>query len=173
MSEEGEKYLHQQTVASVPAADEDQVTQDQMSWQLARKALIRVDVPSSGADGGGGAKGGSETPTGGGSLEGAGVELCITLLERGLNFSGLKARLRAADQSWMEQFISLGGITALFDALEALGRRGFSSIADAIWQLECVGCVKAVMNNSYGLEFIIETTGEAFVQKLAEGQCGW
>ena len=135
-----------------------------MSWRLARSALIRRNTPVSGV--------GPETPGPGpgGSLEGADPELCITLLERGLNFSGLKARLKAADQPWIEHFISLGGMTALFDALEVLGKKGFSSITDAIRQLECVGCIKAVMNNRFGLEFMIETTGETFVRKLAEGE---
>ena len=130
-----------------------------MSWRLAKKALIQTSGPA--ADG--------ESATSSGSLEGADPELCITLLERGLNFTGLKARLKAADQTWIEQFITIGGIPALFDALEALGKKGFSSIVDAIRQLECVGCVRAVMNNRFGLEFIIETTGEMFVRKLAEG----
>ena len=134
-----------------------------MSWRLAKKALIQTSGPSR-SDG--------ELPasSGGGSLEGADPELCITLLERGLNFTGLKARLKAADQAWIEQFITVGGIAALFDALEALGKKGFSSIVDAIRQLECVGCVRAVMNNRFGLEFIVEATGETFVRKLTEGK---
>lgn len=131
-----------------------------MSWKLAKKALIQASGPA--ADG-------EPATSAGGSLEGADPELCITLLERGLNFTGLKARLKAADQTWIEHFISNGGIPALFDALEALGKKGFSSIIDAIRQLECVGCVRAVMNNRFGLEFIIETTGETFVRKLTEG----
>lgn len=130
-----------------------------MSWKLAKKALIQASGPA--VDG--------EPGSAGGSLEGADPELCITLLERGLNFTGLKARLKAADQTWIEHFISMGGIPALFDALEALGKKGFSSIVDAIRQLECVGCVRAVMNNRFGLEFIVETTGETFVRKLTEG----
>lgn len=131
-----------------------------MSWKLAKKALIQASGPA--ADG-------EPGTSAGGSLEGADPELCITLLERGLNFTGLKARLKAADQTWIEHFISIGGIPALFDALEALGKKGFSSIMDAIRQLECVGCVRAVMNNRFGLEYIVETTGETFVRKLTEG----
>ena len=104
------------------------------------------------------------------NLERADPELCITLMERRLNFSGLKHRLRTADQAWMEQFLAIGGLSAIFDALEALGQRGFSSIADALKQLECVGCVKAVMNNQFGLEFIIAQPGEGFVKKLAQGK---
>lgn len=103
------------------------------------------------------------------SLEGADPELCITLMDRGLNFRGLMQRLKTADQHWMEQFLSAGGLTAIFDALEALARLGFSSIADALKQLECVACIKAVMNNKFGLEFIIAQPGEGFVKKLAQG----
>ncbi len=110
---------------------------------------------------------GSPTPSM--SLEGADPELCITLMDRGLNFRGFMNRLKTADQHWMEQFLSLGGLSAIFDALEALGKLGFSSIADALKQLECVACVKAVMNNKFGLEFIIAQPGEGFVKKLAEG----
>ena len=123
-----------------------------MSWKLARKIILR------------------DTPEFEPNLEGADPELCITLFERGLNFSGLKHRIRQADQPWIEGFLASGGLSAIFDSLEALGRKGFTSIADALRQLECVGCVKAVMNNRFGLEFIIHTPGEKFIQKLAHGE---
>ena len=124
-----------------------------MAWRLAKKALIRKDSGGVGDI----------------SLEGADPELCITLFERGLNFTGLKHRIRSADQQWMEEFLASGGLTAIFDALDALGQKGFSSIADALRQLECVACIKAVMNNRFGLEFIIHTPGEGFIRKLAQG----
>ena len=127
-----------------------------------KKAVMRVKeaIP---------AKNESSSPKGSFSLEGADPELCITLMDRGLNFRGLMHRLKTADQQWMEQFLALGGLTAIFDALEVLARLGFSSIVDALKQLECVACVKAVMNNKFGLEFIIAQPGEGFVKKLAEG----
>lgn len=128
-----------------------------------KKAVLRVKETIPAKDGG------SSSPRGSFSLEGADPELCITLMDRGLNFRGLMHRLKTADQQWMEQFLALGGLTAIFDALEALARLGFSSIADALKQLECVACVKAVMNNKFGLEFIIAQPGEGFVRKLAEG----
>ena len=135
----------------------------QMSWKLARKALIKAGSPGAAANG-------DSAASHGGSLEGADPELCITLLERGLNFSGLKARLKAADQAWMEHFITVGGIPALFDALETLGRKGFSGIVGAIRQLECVGCVRAVMNHRFRLEFIVEARVESFVKRLTDGK---
>ena len=136
-------------------------------WLKARQKLV-TDSPGS-------TRKGSHDPLveGGenaGTLERADPELCITLMERRLNFSGLKHRLRTADQVWIEQFLAIGGLSAIFDALEALGQKGFNSIADALRQLECVGCVKAVMNNRFGLEFIILQPGEGFVKKLAQGK---
>lgn len=130
-----------------------------MSWSVAKNALIENSPVATRKCAG----------SNGGSLEGADPELCITLLERCLNFSGLKHRLLTADQAWIEQFLAIGGISAVFNALEALGQRGFTSIADALRQLECVGCVKAIMNNRFGLEFIIAMPGEGFVKKLAQG----
>lgn len=140
---------------------------ESMSWSIARKKLhIQQDSspPRERSDSLPGQ--GSNTAA---SLEGADPELCITWLERGLNFTGLKHRIRSADQQWVEQFLAIGGMSALFTALEALGQRGFSSLSDALRQLECVGCVKAIMNNRFGLEFIIASHGEGFVKKLAQG----
>ena len=134
-------------------------------WLKAKRKLV-TDTANSSRGGSHDAVDGGENA---GTLERADPELCITLMERGLNFSGLKHRLRTADQAWMEQFLAIGGLSAIFDALEALGQRGFNSIADALRQLECVGCVKAVMNNRFGLEFIISQPGEGFVKKLAQG----
>ena len=143
-------------------------------WKKAKNKLIESPVGvrrNTSADDGDVQDGGRPRCGSFGSLEGADPELCITLMEKRLNFNGLKNRLKKADQSWMEQFLAIGGLSAIFDALQALGQRGFSSIADALRQLECVGCIKAVMNNRFGLEFIIQQPGEGFVKKLAQGEC--
>ncbi|XP_064401123.1 inverted formin-2-like isoform X3 [Halichondria panicea] len=134
-----------------------------MSWSIARKKLQESPLL-------GYRERGDSLPgkAGGGSLEGADAELCISLLERGLNFTGLKHRIRTANQEWVEQFLVAGGMSGIFTALESLGQKGFSSLTDALRQLECVGCVKAIMNNRFGLEFIIASPGEGFVNKLAQ-----
>ena len=103
------------------------------------------------------------------SLEGADPELCISLFQRGLNISGLKQRLRNADQQWMESFLEHGGLSAIFDALQSLGEKGFSSLTDALRQLDCVACIKAVMNSAVGLNFIIHYPEKKYLRKLSEG----
>ena len=104
-------------------------------------------------------------------LEGADPELCISLFQRGLNISGLKQRLRSAEQQWMESFLEHGGLSSIFDAMAVLGERGFNSLADALKQLDCVACIKAVMNSEVGLNFIIHYPDQKYLRKLSEGMC--
>ncbi|XP_061897984.1 inverted formin-2 isoform X2 [Entelurus aequoreus] len=102
------------------------------------------------------------------NLESADPELCIRLLQvpTVVNYSGLKRRLDNSDQSWMVQFLELSGLDLLLEALDRLSGRGCSRIADALLQLTCVNCVRAVMNSSAGIHFIIENEG--YIRKLSQ-----
>lgn len=103
------------------------------------------------------------------SLHGADPELCIKLFARGLNFSGVKQRLISADREWMESFLQQGGLFTLFETLQSLGESEIAKIVDVIKILDCVGCIKAVMNSQIGLEYIIQSS-EKFVNLMAEGK---
>ena len=103
------------------------------------------------------------------TLSGADPELCISLLRRGLNFSGLEARLRSVDQHWIEEFLAANGLSALIEAVQVQSKKGFSSITDVLRQLECVRCVKSVISNRRGLEFLVQSSQEKFVQRLILG----
>uniref|UniRef100_A0A4W5QVQ9 Inverted formin 2 n=1 Tax=Hucho hucho TaxID=62062 RepID=A0A4W5QVQ9_9TELE len=102
------------------------------------------------------------------NLENADPELCIRLLQvpTVVNYSGLRRRLEGSDQDWMVQFLELNGLDLLMEALERLSGRGCARIADAILQLTCVACVKAVMNSSAGLHFILDNEG--YVRTLSQ-----
>ncbi|XP_056151583.1 inverted formin-2-like isoform X1 [Lampris incognitus] len=102
------------------------------------------------------------------NLESADPELCIRLLQvpTVVNYSGLKRRLEGSDQTWMVQFLELSGLDLLLEALDRLSGRGCSRIADALLQLTCVNCVRAVMNSSAGIHFIIENEG--YIRKLSQ-----
>lgn len=86
-----------------------------------------------------------------------------------VNYSGLRRRLESSNESWMVQFLELHGLDLLMEALERLSGRGCARIADALLQLTCVACVRAVMNSSAGLHFILDNEG--YVQTLIQG--GW
>ncbi|CAB1433595.1 unnamed protein product [Pleuronectes platessa] len=102
------------------------------------------------------------------NLESADPELCIRLLQvpTVVNYSGLKRRLEGSDQTWMVQFLELSGLDLLLEALDRLSGRGCSRIADALLQLTCVNCVRAVMNSSTGIHFIIDNEG--YIRKLSQ-----
>uniref|UniRef100_A0A3Q3EMZ1 GBD/FH3 domain-containing protein n=1 Tax=Labrus bergylta TaxID=56723 RepID=A0A3Q3EMZ1_9LABR len=95
------------------------------------------------------------------NLENADPELCIRLLKvpSVVNYSGLRRRLEDSNCSWMEHFLELQGLDLLMEALERLSGRGNARIADALLQLTCVSCIRAVMNSSTGLDFILHHSG--------------
>ncbi|XP_024293225.1 inverted formin-2 isoform X2 [Oncorhynchus tshawytscha] len=102
------------------------------------------------------------------NLESADPELCILMLQvpSVVNYSGLKRRLEGSEESWMVQFLELSGLDLLLEALDRLSGRGCSRITDALLQLTCVSCVRAVMNSSAGIHFIVENEG--YIRKLSQ-----
>ena len=102
------------------------------------------------------------------SIEGADAELTLSLFKNSLNYIGLKNRIKTADQKWVEEFLEQGGLETIFDTLSALSSKGFCSLMDAVQQLECVRCIKAIMNRPFGIEYVI-VVGNTFVNKLVKG----
>ncbi|XP_068048353.1 inverted formin-2-like isoform X4 [Anomalospiza imberbis] len=100
------------------------------------------------------------------NLENAEPELCIRLLQMPsvVNYSGLKKRLENSDNAWMVQFLELSGLDLLLEALDRLSGRGVARISDALLQLTCISCVRAVMNSHKGIEYIV--SNEGYVRKL-------
>uniref|UniRef100_A0A8C7ZDH1 Inverted formin 2 n=1 Tax=Oryzias sinensis TaxID=183150 RepID=A0A8C7ZDH1_9TELE len=92
------------------------------------------------------------------NMENAEPELCIRLLQvpTEVNYSGLKRRLESSNEAWMVQFLEMHGLDLLMEALEELSGRGCARMSDALLQLTCVGCVRAIMNSSSGLHFILD-----------------
>ncbi|MBZ3888632.1 Inverted formin-2 [Sciurus carolinensis] len=102
------------------------------------------------------------------NLESADPELCIRLLQMPsvVNYSGLRKRLESSDGGWMVQFLEQSGLDLLLEALARLSGRGVARIADALLQLTCVSCVRAVMNSQQGIEYILSNQG--YVRQLSQ-----
>ncbi|XP_043373679.1 inverted formin-2 isoform X2 [Dermochelys coriacea] len=102
------------------------------------------------------------------NLENAEPELCIRLLQMPsvVNYSGLKKRLESSDDTWMVQFLEQSGLDLLLEALDRLSGRGVSRISDALLQLTCINCVRALMNSHKGIEYIV--SNEGYVRKLSQ-----
>ncbi|XP_004376812.1 inverted formin-2 [Trichechus manatus latirostris] len=102
------------------------------------------------------------------NLENADPELCIRLLQMPsvVNYSGLRKRLESSDGGWMVQFLEQSGLDLLLEALARLSGRGVARIADALLQLTCISCVRAVMNSRQGMEYILSNQG--YVRQLSQ-----
>ncbi|XP_038633957.1 inverted formin-2-like isoform X4 [Scyliorhinus canicula] len=102
------------------------------------------------------------------NLENAEPELCIRLLQvpTVVNYSGLRKRLENSSNDWMVQFLELSGLDLLLEALNRLSGRGVARISDALLQLTCVKCVRAVLNSSSGIDYIVNNEG--YVRKLSQ-----
>ena len=73
------------------------------------------------------------------------------------NYFGLRSKLRGASATWVQAFLQHGGLNSLFQALENLGKRRQSAgVVNAFLQLECVFCIRSLMNTKTGMEFILE-----------------
>ncbi|XP_012912792.2 inverted formin-2 isoform X2 [Mustela putorius furo] len=101
------------------------------------------------------------------NLESADPELCTRLLQMPsvVNYSGLRKRLESSDGGWMVQFLEQSGLDLLLEALARLSGRGVARISDALLQLTCVSCVRAVMNSQQGIEYIL--SNQAYVRQLS------
>lgn len=97
------------------------------------------------------------------------AELCVRLLSASSlqNFSGLKSKLQESSGQWIEDFIIHGGMEVLFQALDRLSQTGRMAFLEAFMQLECVNCIKAVMNSKQGLDSM--TKNKTLVRNLAQG----
>lgn len=97
------------------------------------------------------------------------AELCVRLLSSSClrNFSGLKTKLQTSSPEWIAEFLSEGGMEVLFQALERLSRGGRMAFVEAFLQLECVNCIKAVMNSKQGLDSMVQNS--TLVRNLVEG----
>ena len=69
-------------------------------------------------------------------------------------YTTLIRKIEKCPKKWLTEFLVLGGLTSLFEVLEKLSERGLARFSDAFLQLECVRCIKAVLNNVTGLEFM-------------------
>lgn len=97
------------------------------------------------------------------------AELCIRLLSSSClqNFSGLRAKIQTSSAEWITEFLSRGGLEILFQALKRLSKGEKMAFMEACMQLECVNCIKAVMNSKRGLDSMIRN--KTLVRNLAKG----
>ena len=97
-------------------------------------------------------------------------ELCVKLLQTPSlkNFSGLRPRLENTSKEWLSEFLNLGGLACLLDGLSSLSSGNGVKFTEALEQIECVRCIKSVMNSSVGLE--VMTANNELTRSLVKGE---
>lgn len=105
-----------------------------------------------------------------GIIADADPELCVKLLKTPSlkNFSGIRPRLENTSKEWLSEFLNLGGLGCLLDGLSSLSSRNGLKFTEALEQIECVRCIKAVMNSSLGLEIMI--ANNELTRSLVKGE---
>lgn len=83
-------------------------------------------------------------------------------------YASLRSKLDTCTKEWLTEFLELGGLTSLFEVLEKLSERGLGKFSDAFLQLECIRCIKSVMNNVTGLQFMANDS--SLTRHLATGK---
>ena len=102
------------------------------------------------------------------------VDSCIRAIHYSTvhTYSGLRKKLtqvQTTDPEWMNTFLNANGLGLLIEALNKLcEKKSLSSFVDTVVQLECVGCIRAVMNSESGLDYMIDN--KEFIRKLASGK---
>ena len=69
------------------------------------------------------------------------------------NYAGFRKIIEHAKPAWMEEFLMRDGLSVLFDKLEKVSSS--FGISNAIFQLELVYAIRAVLNSRIGLEYLL------------------
>lgn len=97
-------------------------------------------------------------------------EVCIDFLQSpNLHFlTALNKKLKQNIKEWNSEFLELNGSEALLDLIDTLGIKRVTQLADALLILECVQCVKTIMNSKMGLAYLVEH-GD-YLKRLVNGK---
>ena len=105
-----------------------------------------------------------------------GLQKCVEEANRAVNtvpqvldVGELINTLRNASQQWMDQFLSEGGLSALFDALGAIDPGESLDIAGVHQRLKWVASIKAALNQKFHLQFITAQPRDSFLKRIAKG----
>lgn len=95
------------------------------------------------------------------------AQSCVFLLRHPsvINFYRLRKKLRSNDKRWMGDFLKRNGLELLFECLDNLGKYS-GQFSTLVLRLECVMCIKTVMNSAIGLQCL---SSSVYAPKFASG----
>lgn len=85
-------------------------------------------------------------------------------------YFALRRKIEQSDDDWLDEFLRLDGLESLLDSLCHMTGKAFTNFSDAILMLDCVCCIRSVLNRQIGLEFVLQQEGESsLTRKLITG----
>ena len=84
------------------------------------------------------------------------------------NYTSLKKFLSKCNRGWLEKFLQFEGMEVFLETMEMLCDQGCSSVVDAFIQLECILCIKAILNSTAGIEYIADSKNASVL--IAKGK---
>jgi hypothetical protein len=83
---------------------------------------------------------------------------CVLLLRRPsvVNFCRMRKKLDSDDKRWISDFLRRDGLDLLFECLGDLAKYR-SNFCNLVLRIECIMCIKTVMNSVVGLQSVIST----------------
>jgi hypothetical protein len=70
-------------------------------------------------------------------------------------------------REWLLEFLERDGLGVLLESLNRLGDQKVHSMADTFTQMECMSCLRTVINFRPGLQYIVQRN--EYTRKLAAG----
>ena len=105
------------------------------------------------------------------NYEGFTPEAFIDFLKAAPNLkllTALNKKLRQRELEWNKHFLDLDGYNVLLDLVDSLGIQRVTQLSDALVLLECVHCIKTLMNLKMSHEYLVNN--KSSLKKLVKGK---
>ncbi|XP_069130922.1 inverted formin-2-like isoform X2 [Argopecten irradians] len=103
-------------------------------------------------------------------LEHCDPEICVEIIALPTfsmkSLSSLKRKIEHSKGEWIQGFLDNGGLDRLFDIVDSVGSKRVNQLSDAMLLLECVACIKSVLNSRLGLDYLVQHG--AYTKKLVK-----
>ena len=104
------------------------------------------------------------------SIQHSSAQRCVQLAHTpSINiYYALKVKIENSTSQWLQDFLDYGGMECFLSAVAQLSGNNFTSFSDAIIQLDCVTCIRTVLNTKLGLRHFVLQDG--YTRKLVKGE---
>ncbi|XP_069129729.1 inverted formin-2-like isoform X2 [Argopecten irradians] len=75
------------------------------------------------------------------------------------NLAKLRRSIKDNDRDWMSEFLEFDGLGFLFQCLKKLGEIGGTHFSDMVLRMECIMCIREVVNSQSGLDCLLSLKG--------------